>query len=152
MENLKFTKEETERYISIKFDKINIIVRIYDDNFNRVQFDDGLEYLTDIELGVQVYKSLINEFGYICSNPYLGKIPIECEMVWLELALDKDFYIFAKDEVLIIFDKKYNLIKMKSKLRNFFREFYISRSVFDDDFKVEHPNLFKYIKKKMLDC
>jgi len=148
--DMDFLKIENDKYILVIFPEENIKVRIYNFNFNMIQFDDGIELLKDEEFGLKIYKRLISEFGYISSNPHVTKVPIECKNIWSLLSGDNNFYIFSKDDVLLIFDKKYNYIKMKTKLRNFFREFYISRSVFDDAFCKDYPRVYKYVKNKMI--
>jgi len=94
------------KYLSIEFDKSNLIIEIEKNSFNRIHLPNELPYfLKGIGFGNTIYRSAIQQFGWISSNEYMDSISKSAKMVWSSISKDNNYYTFMTSDDIITFSK-----------------------------------------------
>lgn len=116
-------------------------IQIEFDYLNRIHIPIGLPYiLKGLGLGKKIYKSLLDELGYI-STSRLDRT-LDAIFVWDSLRKDKNIFSFINGEnvLCININKKYDDI---IKLLEIFYQLQNDIIVLDEDFKIKYKNFYK---------
>jgi hypothetical protein len=144
-----------DKYFSILYPDSNEInfsteIDIEENYLNRIHIPIGLPYiLKGIGLGKKIYKSLLQDIGYI-STSRLDRT-LDAIFVWDSLRKDIDIYTFINGENVLCIDstKDYDyIIKILEKFYKILNEDII---ILDDDFKKKYKEFYishlKYLLK-----
>lgn len=117
--------DETPFHIEIDIEK---------NNLNRIHIPTGLPFiLKGIGFGKKIYKSLIDEYGFISTNG--SDRNMDALFVWDSLCQSDQIYSFINDKKIISISPNLEFEKIKNILLEFFNDVDSQYVVLDDDFK-----------------
>jgi hypothetical protein len=143
--NLETWNTEKEQWESlwIALNQIHFVVLTYPSEpfCNKAEFSDGIPYcLKGLGLGEKIYKTVLNETGWLTSNNQSSK---DAQRVWSKLALDNLYYV--------IWNKTNIMVFLKTRLSNNIKLFDAIKLRFGSDYQTceeLHENeQWQYYKK-----
>lgn len=147
--------EVYDKYFSILYPDNNELnfsteIQIEENYLNRIHVPLGLPYiLKGIGLGKKIYKSLLQDIGYI-STSRLDRT-IDAVFVWDSLRKDIEIYTFINGENVLCIDSNKNYDYIIKILEKFYKNLNKDIIILDDDFKNKYKDFYvshlKYLLK-----